>query len=872
MSDRDNPIAQLQQLLQQRLGMAVSPIELQEIIYLALQRSDGISRSSAIETAKDAVDVEIRTIEADENRENRAGINPKMDVVLPSAAETARANQGAAVPVQVPDAAVLRDRRKLLRSLRPLMRKVPSRRRFTVDDEATAVQIAEKQIWEVVQQPDRERWLELAIVVEVTNVYGVWRPPIERFCADLVESGMFRDVRVWQMQADEAGQPRLYQQRSRRRRGAMANAKELLNPASDRVILVVSDCTSGAWRSGAIPELLQQWMQAHLVTLVQLLPPVYWERSALKYGVSVAMQPKQAAVRNADWRVVGLSPQRRRRLPEGLMLPVVTVEPESLDLWARTLVAQVGQATVGQVVDVDMLLEAFRAKSAQGAENNLDAAALIDRFERTATQEAIDLAEILALVPLDWAVIRLVQKNLLGQTASLFLAEMVLSGLLVAQGEGDYEFQAGVRSRLVQQMGQEDGAMLADEVAAEIIYELLPEAAQRRMEEIVESLSRDLSDRKADAPKYFEAFLVAAREDWGDAALQGRMLKFGAVGEEVLRSWGGEYVEVADRLLADEPPITVKWPEVQPFEFETVQLVRDESEDEFARAFEFETAQVAMQRQGLRRRKRLVITKSRGTVRGYAEPLRGGVELELVMVPAGRFVMGSPGNELERTSDEGPQHEVTVPKFLMGRYPVTQAQWRVVAGWAKVERSLDSDPSRFKGSNRPVEQVSWLDAIEFCARLSQRTGREYRLPSEAEWEYACRSGTNTPFYFGETITPDLANYDGNYTYGDGPKGVYREETTEVGQFPANGFGLHDMHGNVREWCMDHWHSSYDDAPTDGSAWIDKTAETTAERVLRGGSWLGIPRNCRSAQRVYLVASTATAYFGFRVVCVPPGLF
>ncbi|MFM2432011.1 MAG: hypothetical protein RLZZ511_3224, partial [Cyanobacteriota bacterium] len=170
------------------------------------------------------------------------------------------------------------------------------------------------------------------------------------------------------------------------------------------------------------------------------------------------------------------------------------------------------------------------------------------------------------------------------------------------------------------------------------------------------------------------------------------------------------------------------------------------------------------------------------------------------------------------------------------------------------------------------EQVSWLDAIEFCARLSQRTGREYRLPSEAEWEYACRSGTNTPFYFGETITPDLANYDGNYTYGDGPKGVYREETTEVGQFPANGFGLHDMHGNVREWCMDHWHSSYDDAPTDGSAWIDKTAETTAERVLRGGSWLGIPRNCRSAQRVYLVASTATAYFGFRVVCVPPGLF
>jgi formylglycine-generating enzyme required for sulfatase activity len=174
-----------------------------------------------------------------------------------------------------------------------------------------------------------------------------------------------------------------------------------------------------------------------------------------------------------------------------------------------------------------------------------------------------------------------------------------------------------------------------------------------------------------------------------------------------------------------------------------------------------------------------------------------------------------------------------------------------------------------------VEKISWLDAIEFCDRLSQLTGRLYRLPSEAEWEYACRAGTTTPFHFGETITTDLANYDGtddpdgkwSGSYGIGTKGIYRQETTPVGSFGvANAFGLYDMHGNVWEWCMDHWHENYEGAPVDGSAWIGPSASEHASRLLRGGSWSNNPRSCRSAFRSRSNAVNWYDLDGFRVAC------
>jgi formylglycine-generating enzyme required for sulfatase activity len=269
------------------------------------------------------------------------------------------------------------------------------------------------------------------------------------------------------------------------------------------------------------------------------------------------------------------------------------------------------------------------------------------------------------------------------------------------------------------------------------------------------------------------------------------------------------------------------------------------------------------------------INSSRGRAEFFTEDLGNNVVLEMVAIPGGKFLMGSPENELERRDSESPQHNVTVQPFFMGKFPVTQAQWTAVAALEKVKIDLELDPSNFKGANRPVEQVSWYDAIEFCARLSNKTGKNYRLPSEAEWEYACRAGTTTPFYFGETISTDLANYRGtdwHYegkvypgNYGQGSKGQYREQTTDVGIFPANSFGLFDMHGNIWEWCQDEWHQNYNKAPADGSPWVSENDNRF--RLLRGGSWDFNPENCRSAVRSDLFPDYRYYYFGFRVVLV-----
>ena len=273
-----------------------------------------------------------------------------------------------------------------------------------------------------------------------------------------------------------------------------------------------------------------------------------------------------------------------------------------------------------------------------------------------------------------------------------------------------------------------------------------------------------------------------------------------------------------------------------------------------------------------------IIKKDTKLTRYFTKTLSDNVSLEMVAIPGGTFTMGSPEGEQGSGDNERPQHDVTVPSFFMGKYLVTQGQWRAIASQTdlKVELDLDPEPSHFKEPykgkdrwERPVEQVSWYEAVEFCQRLSKLTERNYRLPSEAEWEYACRAGTTTPFYFGETITPELVNYDGNYTYGDGQKGEYREQTTPVGEFPPNAFGLYDMHGNLWEWCADDSHDDYVGAPTDGSAWVDSSTEDPTESYtrLRGGSWDIFPDYCRSAIRYYYLRRVDLDFYsGFRVVC------
>ena len=234
----------------------------------------------------------------------------------------------------------------------------------------------------------------------------------------------------------------------------------------------------------------------------------------------------------------------------------------------------------------------------------------------------------------------------------------------------------------------------------------------------------------------------------------------------------------------------------------------------------------------------------------FTENLPNGVTLEMVGLPAGQFLMGS-----DESDDEKPPHHVKVNSFAIGKYPVTQAQYQAVMG---------NNPSHFKNNpQNPVEQVSWHNAQAFCQKLSQITGKTYRLPTEAEWEYACRAGTTTRYYFG-----DNDNQLGNYAW----YAKNSNNTTHpVGQKKPNGWGIYDMSGNVWEWCEDDWHGNYIGAPDEGSAWINNDNRSQSGKCLRGGSWINSPGGCRSANRVRYDPGNHSSSLGFRVACVSPGL-
>ncbi|KYC35888.1 hypothetical protein WA1_48620 [Scytonema hofmannii PCC 7110] len=335
--------------------------------------------------------------------------------------------------------------------------------------------------------------------------------------------------------------------------------------------------------------------------------------------------------------------------------------------------------------------------------------------------------------------------------------------------------------------------------------------------------------------------------------------------------------------------------------------------------FQFESVAVNSQGQEIH---------SIGHAKRFIEILGSDEILEMVAIPSGTFEMGSSETEIGRDENEGPTHAVTVDAFSIGRYPITQSQWQSVAALPKIKRFLDPNPSAFKGDNNPVERICWYDAVEFCARLSKQTGRTYRLPTEAEWEYACRAGTTTSFHFGENLTTVLANYNGHAIRnfkkthsteidemlsqgsssspsggspsGGNPSGcpsgcpsgrnpsgqsgfnssgnmgdvsslkqnkqvIYRQQTTSVGSFQvANAFGLSDMHGLVWEWCADHWHDNYEGSDAKGRAWLSDNEYQF--RVMRGGAWSTFFDRCRAASRSKGGLYDQSYNIGFRVVC------
>lgn len=777
-------------------------------------------------------------------------------------------------PFRAPTAEALPNKLELARSLRPLRRKVLSQTAKILNEEATAIEIAQaiqitqENLWTPVLQPAPERWLELAIVIEKNESFPIWQETIREFQQLIERHGTFRNVRSWHLQADRTGKLQLFAGERTTSEQRPRSFKELLDPSGRRLILVVSDCVSSAWRSHPLKQtksgqpchiksVLDLWAKYNPVTLLQLLPQNFWSRSALGAGIFVSLRSPAPGVPNSELETGEIPGWIEIDRQTQLTLPIVTLEPKPLKQWAK-VIARSGQTqTVGVILD-NQLLEIQAQMAAETLQTSLTPQMRVKHFWATASLTARRLAGLMAAAPVSLPVVYMIQRQMLPESSPVHLAEVFMSGLLRAVESNNptnksYDFVEGVRERLI------DATPISE------------------TETVLEQLTEFVAEKTGLALHDFTAFL-AADSAW-DESIRQEIIPFAKITRKVLQRLGGEYAQLVEsayqKQVISEPvsPDEVKnwlskFPPLQKFNFKvpSITFIDDSINSE---TFEFEVAFIEVNQDS-----QLNIRRSPQQTIGFIEKLSKDIQLEMMLIPGGSFMMGSPPEELKRQDDESPQHKVTVQAFFMAKYTVTQAQWQFVAQLPQVNRELDPDPSHFKGANRPVERVSWLDVVEFCDRLSQHTKKPYRLPSEAEWEYACRAGTTTPFHFDETITTDLANYDGNYIYGSGSKGIYRRETTPVGSFGvANAFGLYDMHGNVWEWCADRWHPNYQGAPNDGSAWVDwvdehnkNTNYSQTRRVLRGDSWSDNPEDCRSAYRHYNVPGIKTYNIGFRVAC------
>ena len=787
--------------------------------------------------------------------DNLSKSQPNVDVIteesLPKEIEKTTPIQD--FPFQVPAAPALQTALPISRALRPFMGKVPSATKTILDEEATASFIAERDIWLPVTKPQPERWLTLELVVEESRSSFIWRELINELQNLLENQGAFKTVRVWQLSTSNNQELQLVRRRKKGKPGQRYHPhKELIHPRGRGLVLLVSDCVSPLWQKALIHPCLKDWSEKQPTAILQLFPERLWNSTQLGRGRKLFTTALTAGVPNPKLILKNYPQWLPINWQNTLLIPVITLEIEVLKQWAK-VVAGSGNAQISAFLfDLEFIKQQIieippisREENKQDSEDKNSiknkAEAMVERFFATASEPAKKLAKMMAAAPVSMQVVNLIRKTLLNEVRPVHVAEFYMGGLLkpiVENEEGQYrvyDFLPGVRQVLNDAIGRRQTIKVLDAISQYIAGE-------------IKSPIRSFAALLTLLPTY-------PREQ------REKILPFAQVSIEVLRNLGGEYAEFAEEIavnISNPPPI----PQSSPPPLKT-------------RTFEFTLATIERQSQSRFEPEKWVIKKEKRQAEGIVEKLAEGVELELMEIPGGTFMMGTEDGEIARLVKkfgwdgfrrEKPSHRVTVSSFYMGRYPITQAQWQAIAATAKINIDLKTNPSKFKGDELPVEQVNWYEATEFCKRLSRETKREYRLPSEAEWEYACRAGTTTAFHFGETITTDLANYRATETYADEPKGKYRGETTPVGYFQvANAFGLYDMHGNVWEWCADTWHNNYYGAPRDGSAWTKNRDDNRFP--LRGGSWYFNPFFCRSAYRNNDDRRDNSNHsVGFRVVC------
>jgi len=804
-----------------RSGYDLTGREIAEAIYLSLHIDsidtggfeDREDRKKDDRPKGDRKDIAPKGAQADED--SRSG-----EMFIPGGrVETA----GAGIDVQqfrAASAIALPGALDIARALRPLQRRYPSRIRREIDIDKTVQLIADAGIRTVVLRPAEEKWLDVSLVIDDSRSMRVWHPTIREFKRLLDRHGAFRSVEVWEVDTQGA-EVSVYQGSDLTgRRVRSAKRGEVTDPLGRRLILVITDCIADAWHDLKAFELLKEWGAINPLALVQVLPQPLWTGTALP-PLEVNLQADRAGIPNEKLEVIN---QPSRRNP----LPVITLEDWSILPWAKMVAARESSKSAGILIsDLEPGIYRDEPERESGEDNPRHS---YNRFRAAASPTAYRLAAYLAcLEEFTLPVMRLVQQAMLPGSRQVHLAEVFLGALLVQNAELAsearsseefvYDFKPGVAELLRKDAPGSDRLRVIAEISR-LILGRLPFAEDFRV--LLAGQGQPGGSKVSVERKGFARISIDAISE----IIPDRQKSKVATESAVTKGGSSGSREFQDGIRFSN------------FEFATVTL------DENGR----------------------VIGEERGLARQFTEELSSDVQLDMVQIEGGKFMMGSPENEADRFGDEGPQHEVNVPDFFIGKYAVTQAQWKVVAGWEKVEIELKPDPSNFKGENRPVENISWDEAKEFCKRLAKKTGREYRLPTEAEWEYACRAGTDSPFAFGETITPDYVNYDGNFPYAKAKKGKYRKETVEVGSLGvANGWGLYDMHGNVWEWCEDLWHGNYEGAPRDGSAWL--SGGDSSRRVVRGGSYGNFARYCRSAYRYNYVPASRIHDLGFRVVCV-----
>ena len=761
----------------------------------------------------------------------------------------------AARPFRAPRVANLPNALELGRALRPLQRRVASRTRWRLDENATVERLAESSmaghcVWAPVRERLRERWLDVSLVLDCGDSMQVWQPLLAELRQLLAYHGAFRSVRVYRLET-QSGKVRL----SVGDDPSLARhcwPRELESPDGRRMVWVVSDCISPAWHTGEVGKMLEPLTQTNPTAILQLLPERMWRGTALGRGREIRLG---SAAPGAPTVLLPLLDPRVGEAPShALRLPVVTLEPEALADWAWLLAGRGGSSISAIEFSANTRYE-HPAIPADAASPTPEAIARrLERFYRDASPLAQQLAGYLAAAPLTLPVMRLIQQTLLPLSRQTQLAEVFVSGLLrklpeLAEADDDpfFDFHPGLRERLLDHIGIDE--------AADVL---------RRVSAFVAHRTGGVIDFHA---------LLADPEATGDLRLLGNARYFARLGATVLRRFGGDYLDLADRLqgstgftrnshrVAGEAPTA-------PTPFRDLFLTRMEDGS---------------------------------LVKDATQPGPA-----MVWLPSGTFLMGSP--EGVGYDSEHPQHAVTLDHYAVGQYPVTVGEfrrfveatgyqteaergdgayvWDKKGEWKKTQDASWKKPYFEQTEKNPVVCLSWNDAKAYCDWLIEKTGQAYGLLTEAQWEHACRAGSNARYCYGD----DEAGLGEYAWYSNNAKA----QTHPVGKRKPNAWQLYDMHGNVWEWCADWWANDYyqqfTSKPQHPASASEQSASGSASgreqiasknpngpasenpsgpasgslRVVRGGSWNFVAVRCRSAYRFGNDPSIRNGNLGFRL--------